>query len=127
MISPKLVEVGRHINIELITCSEVESVDGESGNFEVTLVNHPRYIDLAKCTLCAACVDACKLAAIKIEKEAKASHKLTGAQLAQYKDVWVFAEQKLGVVQSVVFELLGKGKELAQRLGVNLCAVCFRS
>jgi heterodisulfide reductase subunit A len=64
VISPKLVEVGRHINIELITCSEVERVEGESGNFEVTLVNHPRYIDLAKCTGCGECALHCPVTAV---------------------------------------------------------------
>ena len=61
MISPKLVEVGRHINIELITCSEVERVQGESGCFEVTLVTHPRYIDPAKCTGCGECALHCPI------------------------------------------------------------------
>ena len=64
MISPKLVEVGRHINIELMTCSEVENVEGESGNFQVTLVNHPRYIDLAKCTGCGECALHCPVTAV---------------------------------------------------------------
>ena len=80
-------------------------------------------IDLNKCTLCGACVDACKLGAILLEKETAVAHKLTPEQLSQYKDVWVFAEQKNGIVQSVVFELLGKGRELADKLGVKLCAV----
>ncbi len=48
MISPKLVEVGRHMNIELITCSEVKDIEGDPGNFDVTLVNRPRYIDPVK-------------------------------------------------------------------------------
>jgi len=64
VISPKLVEVGRHINIELMTCSEVESVEGKSGNFEVTLVNHPRYIDLARCTGCGECALHCPVTAV---------------------------------------------------------------
>ena len=80
-------------------------------------------IDLNKCTLCGACVDACKFEAILLEKETIARHKLTEEELSQYKDVWVFAEQKEGDVQSVVYELLGKGRDLADKLGVNLCAV----
>ncbi len=80
-------------------------------------------IDLDKCTLCGACVEACKFSAILLEKEPAASHKLSAQELKQYKDIWVFAEQKGAVVQSVVFELLGKGRELANQLGVNLCAV----
>ncbi|MBL7085041.1 MAG: electron transfer flavoprotein subunit alpha [Candidatus Omnitrophica bacterium] len=80
-------------------------------------------IDLTKCNLCGACVDACKFEAIELKKEIIASHKLSPEELTQYRDVWVFAEQKEGVLQSVVFELLGKGRELANKLGVNLCAV----
>ena len=80
-------------------------------------------IDLTKCNLCGACVDACKFAAIELKKEVFASHKLSAEEIKQYRDVWVFAEQKDGIAQSVVFELLGKGRELADKLGVNLCAV----
>ncbi|MFH1552596.1 MAG: electron transfer flavoprotein subunit alpha [Candidatus Omnitrophota bacterium] len=76
-------------------------------------------IDLTKCTLCGACVEACKFDAIIIEKkEAKAP-----LDFSSYKDVWVFGEQKRGKVQSVCFELLGKGRELADKLGASLCAV----
>ncbi|MDH3573300.1 MAG: FAD-dependent oxidoreductase, partial [Desulfobacteraceae bacterium] len=64
MISPKLVEVGRHINIDLVMCSEVNSVEGEPGNFEVSLVNHPRYIDPAKCTGCGECMRHCPVTAV---------------------------------------------------------------
>ncbi len=64
MISPKLVEVGRHINIDLVMCSEVKSVSGEPGNFEVSLVNHPRYIDPVKCTGCGECARHCPVTAV---------------------------------------------------------------
>jgi len=64
VISPKLVEVGRHINIDLVMCSEVKSVNGEPGNFEVSLVNHPRYIDPVKCTGCGECARHCPVTAV---------------------------------------------------------------
>ena len=64
MISPKLVEVGRHINIELITCSELKSVEGEPGNFKASLVNYPRYIDPVKCTGCGDCARHCPVTAV---------------------------------------------------------------
>ncbi len=75
-------------------------------------------IDLTTCTFCGACVEACKFNAILIlmKEEAK-------ADLSDYKDLWVFCEQKKGEIQSVSFELLGKGRELADKLGVSLCAV----
>jgi heterodisulfide reductase subunit A len=64
VISPKLVEVGRHLNIEIITNSEVTAVEGEPGDFAVTLTNHPRYIDVAKCTGCGDCARHCPVTAI---------------------------------------------------------------
>ncbi len=64
MISPKLVEVGRHPNIELITCTEVQGVQGEPGNFQVALVNRPRFIDPVKCTGCGECARHCPMTAV---------------------------------------------------------------
>jgi heterodisulfide reductase subunit A-like polyferredoxin len=59
IISPKLVEAGRHLNVELLTQSEIKSVDGEAGDFTVTLTQHPRFIDLEKCTACGECGKVC--------------------------------------------------------------------
>jgi len=47
------------LNINLITCAEVGEVEGEKGNFTVTVNKTPRYIDEAKCTACGDCVDVC--------------------------------------------------------------------
>ena len=55
MISPKLIEVGKHLNIELITNAEVQSVEGEEGNFKVKILKNPRYVDIDKCTGCGLC------------------------------------------------------------------------
>lgn len=43
--------------------------------------------------------------------------------LKDYKDVWIFAEQRGGVITPVVLELLGEGRRLADELGVKLCAI----
>lgn len=59
ILSPKLVEIGRHININLLTASEIEKVAGEQGNFQVTVRRKPRYIDLEKCTACGDCAEVC--------------------------------------------------------------------
>jgi len=59
MISPKLIEVGKHNNIELITNARVGSVEGEEGNFLVSVLKKPRYIDEDKCSGCGDCVKAC--------------------------------------------------------------------
>ncbi|MCG2711802.1 MAG: electron transfer flavoprotein subunit alpha [Candidatus Omnitrophica bacterium] len=71
-----------------------------------------------KCVLCGACVDSCKFDAILLRKKEEVD-----VTLDEYKDVWVFAEQKKGVIQSVVFELLGEGKKLAQKRNQKLAAV----
>ncbi len=52
------------MNIELITCSEVSAIEGDPGSFEVTLVNHPRYIDPVKCTGCGECARHCPVTAV---------------------------------------------------------------
>lgn len=59
ILSPKLVEAGRHLNIQTLTYSEVLKVEGGPGNFEVTIRKKPRYVDPLKCTGCGECPQAC--------------------------------------------------------------------
>ncbi len=70
IMSPKLVEVGRHINIELLTLSEIQDVRGEKGNFEVDVFKKARYVDMDKCIACGACTEKCpkKVADVYNEK-----------------------------------------------------------
>jgi heterodisulfide reductase subunit A len=64
IVSPKLVEVARHIDIETITNSELTSLSGEAGNFRAVIKNYPRYIDLKKCTGCGICRQTCPIKAV---------------------------------------------------------------
>jgi len=57
--SPKFIECDRHPNIEILTYTEVNSVEGETGDFKVTLIKKPRYIIEEKCTGCTVCVEYC--------------------------------------------------------------------
>ncbi|MGQ9638015.1 MAG: NAD(P)-binding protein [Thermodesulfobacteriota bacterium] len=59
ILSPKLVEAGRHLNIMPLTYSELVEVKGEPGHFEVTVRQKPRFIDPSKCTGCGECPEAC--------------------------------------------------------------------
>ncbi|RJR32528.1 MAG: FAD-dependent oxidoreductase [Deltaproteobacteria bacterium] len=61
IISPKLVEAGRHLNIDLLTYTEVEGIRGEPGKFEVDIVKRGRGVDMSKCTGCGVCLDACPI------------------------------------------------------------------
>jgi len=60
-ISPKLVETGQHLNIEVMVDTEVAKVEGIAGDFSVTLRHKPRYIDITKCVGCGDCVDVCPI------------------------------------------------------------------
>jgi len=54
-----MLDVGRHPNIELLAYSEVEKVEGEAGNFKVTIRRKARYVEEDKCTGCGACAEKC--------------------------------------------------------------------
>jgi heterodisulfide reductase subunit A-like polyferredoxin len=58
-LSPKLVDAGRHLNIELLLDTEVLRVEGEIGNFTASLRRKPRYVDIEKCIGCGLCVPVC--------------------------------------------------------------------
>jgi electron transfer flavoprotein alpha subunit len=84
----------------------------------ITMVEKKAVIDLDKCTLCGACVEACKFFAIEIMRSSQKTENID-----QFKGIWVFGEQKKGVIQPVVYELLGKGTDLAKKLGSPLSCV----
>jgi len=88
----------------------------------ITLEDKLAVIDVDKCVLCGACVQACAFDAILIRK--KSSHQV---DKSAYKGIWVFAEQHRGVIAPVVYELLGKGRELADQMGEDLTAVLLGS
>lgn len=58
ILAPKMSEVGRHPNIELLTLSEVQELSGHIGNFQVKVFKRARYVT-AECTGCGECITAC--------------------------------------------------------------------
>jgi len=88
----------------------------------LSIVERLAIVDDSACTLCGACAKegVCPFGAIEMIKATKVS---PDVNLDEYKNVWVFAEQKKGEIQSVVFELLGKGRELADTRGQELWAI----
>jgi NADH:ubiquinone oxidoreductase subunit E/NAD-dependent dihydropyrimidine dehydrogenase PreA subunit len=58
-LAPRMVDCGRHLNIEKLTYSEVESIEGTAGNFSVSIRKKARFVDPNKCTGCGECVQKC--------------------------------------------------------------------
>ncbi|UCC20121.1 MAG: FAD-dependent oxidoreductase, partial [Promethearchaeota archaeon] len=69
ILAPKMVEVSRHPNIELLTYSEVQEVSGEAGNFNVKILKKSRYVDWDICTGCGQCMEKCPMKKIPSEFE----------------------------------------------------------
>jgi heterodisulfide reductase subunit A-like polyferredoxin len=61
ILSPKLVECGRHLNIEIMTYAELESVTGEPGDFVARVRQKPRYVVVDECTGCGDCAEVCPI------------------------------------------------------------------
>jgi heterodisulfide reductase subunit A len=59
MVAPRLVDCGRHLNIEVITLAEVLGVEGEAGDFRVRVQELPRYVDTERCIACGKCAEVC--------------------------------------------------------------------
>jgi len=59
ILSPKLVDAGRHPNIELLTYSELLECSGEEGDFQVKIKKKARSVDESKCTGCGTCQENC--------------------------------------------------------------------
>ncbi len=55
----RLLEVCKHPNITVWTQTHLSRVEGEAGRFRIELRQHPRYVDLSKCTACGDCLTVC--------------------------------------------------------------------
>ena len=79
-ISPKLVDAGRHLNIEIHTGTDVLGVEGEAGDFSVNVRHRPRYIDIEKCIGCGDCAQVCPVSLVDLYeaglKDRKAAYRL---------------------------------------------------
>jgi len=60
-LAPRLVEIGRHKDIELLTLSEVEHIAGQPETFTVSIKQQPRFVDATKCTGCGVCTTECPI------------------------------------------------------------------
>ncbi|MFW5985677.1 MAG: FAD-binding protein [Halanaerobiaceae bacterium] len=84
--------------------------------FDALEMKSGQAVVLENCTLCGACESVCPVEAIIIEKKEKSTE-----DLSNYQDVWVFGEQRGGEIAPVVYELIGEGRKLADKLDEDLC------
>ncbi|MFZ5647335.1 MAG: FAD-dependent oxidoreductase [Bacillota bacterium] len=59
ILSPRVVDIGSHLNIEVITLAELTGLTGGPGNFTATIKKHPRFVDIDLCVSCGRCETAC--------------------------------------------------------------------
>ncbi len=72
-----------------------------------------------ECTLCGMCVDTCEFQALSMPEVGSGAP----VDLTAHKGIWVFAEWREGAVHKVSHELLSAGRKLADKKGIDLCAV----
>lgn len=89
--APKMVEVGRHPNIDLLTYAEVTKVEGDIGQFKTTVLKKARYVDPAKCTGCGDCAEKCP---VKVPNE-------FDANLSERKAIYVPFPQAVPSVYTI--------------------------
>ena len=83
IVSPKLVETGRHQNIDLFINTKIEEVNGEAGNFNVKILNRSLFINPEKCTGCGTCGRECPVEAIDTFNECLAKYAATSVKYPQ--------------------------------------------
>ncbi len=67
ILAPKLVECGRHHNIQILSYSDIVDVKGKLGKFKVKIKKKPRGVDTEKCTGCGVCMERCPVKKIPDE------------------------------------------------------------
>jgi len=83
IVSPKLVEAGRHLNIEILPTTDLVGLEGGPGDFRATVRRRPRYIDLDKCTSCGDCEKVCPITVPSLFNEGLSEQTATARAYAQ--------------------------------------------
>ena len=110
ILAPKMVEVFRNPNIELMTYSEVIEVSGHVGHFYIKILKKPRYVDEDKCTGCGDCASKCP----KIE-----APNIFDMNLGKRKSIYISFPQAVPPVYLI-------DSDMCLFLNKGVCKVCER-
>ncbi|TFH31284.1 MAG: CoB--CoM heterodisulfide reductase iron-sulfur subunit A family protein, partial [Promethearchaeota archaeon] len=121
------VEAGRHPNIQLIINSKITAIEGEAGNFTVSILKKSLYIDSEKCTGCGVCGQKCPVEAIDFFNERMARRKATYVKYPQAVPL-VYAIDREKCIGCGVCEGVCKAKAVEytqqdEELNINVGAV----
>ncbi|MHA1718424.1 MAG: FAD-dependent oxidoreductase [Promethearchaeota archaeon] len=83
ILSPKLVEAGRHPNIDLFINAQILKVDGKAGNFKISVLKKALFINSESCTGCGVCAQECPVESIDIYNEKMVINKATYVKYPQ--------------------------------------------
>ncbi len=92
--APKMVELSRHPNIELITYADVNSLEGKPGNFKVNIWRKSKYVDPDKCTGCDDCAEVCPVEVVNPFDE----------KLSTRKAIYIEFPQAVPIVYTIDYE-----------------------
>ena len=139
ILSPKLVECGRHLNIELLTLAQIVGISGKAGDFTVDVLKKARYIDPAKCIACGQCAEKCprkadsafdagmgkrKAAYIKYEQTVPLKYVIDGSQCIFIQKGRCRACEKFCPTGAINFE--DQDERLSLHVGSVIVATGFR-
>lgn len=106
--------VVRVINDKCVGCG----ICVKSCPFDAIVMKDKKAVITDACTSCNVCIEKCPFDAIE-----KVEDFVEKKDLSEYKGVWIFAEQRENTLMPVVFELLGEGRKLADKIGTELAAI----
>jgi len=92
--APKMVELSRHPNIELITYAEINSLEGKPGNFKANIWKKSKYVDPDKCTGCDDCVEVCPVEVVNPFDE----------KISTRKAIYIEFPQAVPIVYTIDYE-----------------------
>jgi NADH:ubiquinone oxidoreductase subunit E/NAD-dependent dihydropyrimidine dehydrogenase PreA subunit len=106
IISPKLVECMRDLNIEVMTMSDVVQLEGEAGYFHATVQKRPRGVNAEKCTGCGDCWTACPVRnSPEIPPQFQPQESLKPEDAARLEEILARHEGDPGAIMPVLQEI----------------------